>query len=59
MGQNFGILPTTNHPYFRFSELLDTEDQPEMDRYLVRLPSGDRKRFYTSKYLQMLKIIPA
>lgn len=24
-------------------ELLDTEDQPEMDRYLVRLPSGHRK----------------
>ena len=25
---------------FDSPELLDTEDQPEMDRYLVRLPSG-------------------
>lgn len=28
---------------FDSPELLDTEDQPEMDRYLVRLPSGHRK----------------
>jgi hypothetical protein len=29
---------------FDSPELLDTEDQPEMDRYLVRLPSGQRKQ---------------
>ena len=28
---------------FDSPELLETEDQPEMDRYLVRLPSGHRK----------------
>jgi hypothetical protein len=29
---------------FDSPELLDTEDQPEMDRYLLRLPSGQRKQ---------------
>ena len=44
---------------FDSPELLDTEDQPEMDRYLVRLPSGHRKHSIPLIFKKSKSIIKA